>query len=63
LPDALRGKPLSQQALQVVLSLPGVSCVLNGIRHVAYVDDSLGAMALPSLTPEQALAVLRELRE
>lgn len=62
LPAALRGKPLSQLALGVVLSLPGVTCVLNGMRRTAYVEDSLGALALPPLAPEQALDVLREMK-
>jgi hypothetical protein len=63
LPPALRDRPLSQQALQVLLSLPGVACVLNGIRQVSYVDDSLGAVTLPALPPEQALDVLRRMRD
>ncbi len=35
---------LSQLALAVLLNLPGVSCVLNGMRTPAYVDDSFGAL-------------------
>ncbi len=63
LPEALRERPLSQLALLVVLSVPGVTCVLNGIRQVDYVEDSLGALSLPLLPPDQALAVLRRLGE
>lgn len=35
---------LSQLALAAVLNLSGVSCVLNGMRTPAYVDDSFGAL-------------------
>jgi hypothetical protein len=35
--------------------------VLNGIRQVDYVDDSLGALSLPLLPPVQALDVLRRM--
>jgi hypothetical protein len=61
LPPALRDKPLSQLALRVVLSVPGVTCVLNGMRSIAYVDDSLGALALHPLDAEQALEILRRM--
>lgn len=37
---------LSQLALATLLNLPGVSCVLNGMRTPAYVDDSLGALGI-----------------
>jgi aryl-alcohol dehydrogenase-like predicted oxidoreductase len=52
---------LSQLSLAAVLNLPGVSCVLNGMRRPAYVDDSLGALevdmpnaleVMGKLTPE-----------
>lgn len=35
---------LSQLALGAILNLPGVSCVLNGMRTPAYVQDSFGAL-------------------
>jgi aryl-alcohol dehydrogenase-like predicted oxidoreductase len=63
LPEAARGLPLSQQALLVALSTPGVTCVLNGARQPRYVDDSLGALALPPLAPGQSLEVLRGFAE
>ncbi len=63
MPEPLRGMPLSQLALLVLLSLPGVTCVLNGMRRAEYVADSLGALTLPPLAPDQALAVLRKLGE
>ncbi|HSE59731.1 MAG TPA: aldo/keto reductase [Nitrospiraceae bacterium] len=36
--------PLSQKALLVVMSTPGVTSVLNGMRTEAYVEDSFGAL-------------------
>jgi uncharacterized protein YyaL (SSP411 family)/aryl-alcohol dehydrogenase-like predicted oxidoreductase len=41
LPESRRRASLSQKALWVLASTPGVSCVLNGMRTPAYVDDSL----------------------
>ena len=43
------GQSLSRIAQHVLLQLPGVSCVLTGMRHRNYVDDSLGASALPAV--------------
>jgi len=44
LPAERRGEPLARKALWVLASTPGVSCVLNGMRRAAYVDDALAAM-------------------
>jgi len=44
LPPDLRGESLSRKALHVVASVPGVTCVLNGMRHPHYVEDSLGIL-------------------
>ncbi|MCI0408620.1 MAG: hypothetical protein L0191_08660, partial [Acidobacteria bacterium] len=41
LPEPLRGETLSRKALHAVASVPGVSCVLNGMRHSDYVADSM----------------------
>lgn len=41
LPDARRTAPLSQLALWLAASTPGVTAVLNGMRTPAYVADSL----------------------
>ena len=41
LPESLRGETLSRKGLHAVASLPGVSCVLNGMRHTDYVADSM----------------------
>ena len=44
LPTERRGASLSQKALWTVASTPGVTCVLNGMRTVEYVRDSLGIL-------------------
>jgi hypothetical protein len=45
LPAERRAESLSRKALWVLTSTPGVSCVLNGMRRPAYVEDSLGILA------------------
>ncbi len=42
LPEAIRREPLSRKALWIAASTPGVTCVLNGMRTPAYVENSLG---------------------
>jgi len=44
LPETKRKESLSRKALWVLVSTPGVTCVLNGMRAPAYVDDSLAVM-------------------
>ena len=44
LPESRRKESLSRKALWVLASTPGVTCVLNGMRTPAYVDDSLGIL-------------------
>lgn len=56
LPPELRGQSLSRIALSFAVSTPGVSCVLNGMRHPAYVDDALGILGLPPIKDVQAVA-------
>jgi aryl-alcohol dehydrogenase-like predicted oxidoreductase len=56
----LRGEPLSRLALDFIISTPGVTCALVGMRHPAYVADALGALDLPPI-PDVA-AVARALR-
>ncbi len=51
LPEARRGETLSRKALWVLASTPGVSAVLNGMRRPPYVDDALGILGWPPLTP------------
>jgi len=48
---------LSQIAMSVLLNLQGVSCVLNGMRRPAYVEDALGTVHLPKVN---ALSILKE---
>jgi uncharacterized protein YyaL (SSP411 family)/aryl-alcohol dehydrogenase-like predicted oxidoreductase len=50
LPAERRGESLSRKALWVVASTPGVSCVLNGMRRLPYVDDALGILPWPPLS-------------
>jgi uncharacterized protein YyaL (SSP411 family)/aryl-alcohol dehydrogenase-like predicted oxidoreductase len=45
LPMTKLGEPLSRKALWVLVSTPGVTCVLNGMRTPAYVTDSVGILA------------------
>jgi aryl-alcohol dehydrogenase-like predicted oxidoreductase len=44
LPAHRRAESLSRKALWVLASTPGVTCVLNGMRSVPYVEDSLKVM-------------------
>ena len=44
LPEPKRKESLSRKALWVLASTAGVTCVLNGMRSPAYVDDSLAVM-------------------
>ncbi len=41
LPEDKQNEPFSRKALWAVASTPGVTSVLNGMRHPVYVDDSL----------------------
>ena len=63
LPEDRRAESLSRKALWVVASTPGVTCVLNGMRTPAYVDDSLKILEWPALQPVDPLfAVIRQFR-
>jgi uncharacterized protein YyaL (SSP411 family)/aryl-alcohol dehydrogenase-like predicted oxidoreductase len=44
LPSERRGQTLAKKALWVLVSSPGVSSVLNGMRDEAYVDDAVEAL-------------------
>lgn len=46
LPEPLRSATLSQKAIAVLLSTPGIGTALVGMRRTAYVDDALAATAL-----------------
>ena len=41
LPETKHQEPFSRKALWALISTSGVSCVLNGMRHPVYVEDSL----------------------
>lgn len=59
---ALKATPtLSRKAIRVYRSLPGLHCVLVGMRSPAYVKDAL-AMD-PALSPEEAMAALEVIRD
>jgi hypothetical protein len=49
LPEERRGGSFSRKALWTVVSTPGVTCVLNGMRSVEYVQDALAVMEWPAL--------------
>ena len=49
LPKERLGESFSRKALWTVASTPGVTCVLNGMRTVEYVQDALGVIEWPVL--------------
>jgi len=51
---------LSRMAQNELLHLPGVSCVLNGMRRVEYVVDSMGAA---ELAPVDSITILKNFGE
>ncbi|MCC7103517.1 MAG: aldo/keto reductase [Chloroflexi bacterium] len=55
-PPALLHESLSRLALDFVVSTPGVTSALNGMRHLAYVHDAVGVMAMPPLPDVRAIA-------
>jgi hypothetical protein len=48
---------LSQIGISIIFNLKGVSCVLNGMRRPAYVEDALGSVHLPKV---DALSLLKK---
>ncbi|MEZ4227369.1 MAG: aldo/keto reductase [Polyangiaceae bacterium] len=54
LPADLRTAGLSQKALHVVASTPGVSTVLVGMRSVEWVDDAVATLRWPRLADTRA---------
>ena len=52
--------PLSQRALQVLVSSP-VDCVLVGMRQDLYVQDVLAALSLPRVPKEEVQQLLMAL--
>jgi hypothetical protein len=49
IPEGIRTESLSRKALLAVASVGGVTCVLNGMRHPRYVEDSMGILKLPRI--------------
>jgi L-glyceraldehyde 3-phosphate reductase len=47
------GRPLPELALHFVLSQPGVSVTLLGMRHQAHLAGNLDHLAAPALTAEE----------
>jgi hypothetical protein len=58
LPEQRRAATLSQKALWILASTPGVTSVLNGMRVPAYVDDALQILRWEPLADPQRLYAL-----
>jgi aryl-alcohol dehydrogenase-like predicted oxidoreductase len=64
-PDTVPPEPLSRMATRVLLSLPGLTSVLVGMRRPAYVDDLMAVPAQPPpdpIDPNRAEKILRAFR-
>ncbi|MBM4133649.1 MAG: DUF255 domain-containing protein [Nitrospira sp.] len=55
LPESRRNESLSRKALWVLASTPGVTCVLNGMRTQAYVEDSAGILGWAPLPDPRSI--------
>jgi hypothetical protein len=55
LPESKRGESLSRKALWVLMSTPGVTSVLNGMRTVPYVKDSTALLGWKPLSDPAAV--------
>jgi hypothetical protein len=53
------GESLSRLAMNVLINLPGLDCVLNGMRRAEYVEDAMGTVDLP---PVDGLGILSAFR-
>jgi len=42
-------------AMNVLINLPGLDCILNGMRRLEYVEDAMGTVNLP---PVDGLKIL-----
>jgi aryl-alcohol dehydrogenase-like predicted oxidoreductase len=58
-PDTVPPEPLSQMATRVLLSLPGLTSVLVGMRRFEYVDDLMALPVQPALDGEKILRAFR----
>jgi aryl-alcohol dehydrogenase-like predicted oxidoreductase len=61
-PDTVPPEPLSRVATRLLLSLPGLTSVLVGMRRLEYVDDLMELPAESPLDPEVAEKILRAFR-
>jgi len=55
LPTSHRTASLSQKMLWLLMSTPGVTCVLNGMRTPKYVEDSLAILRWEPITDTQPI--------
>jgi hypothetical protein len=55
LPSTIHAESLSRKALHALTSAAGVTCVLCGMRRVAYVDDAMGVMEWERLADTSAM--------
>jgi len=63
LPLVRQGEGLSRKALWTLVSTPGVSCVLLGMRHPSYVEDGMAILAWPPLPDVRPIyEVMRQVR-
>jgi aryl-alcohol dehydrogenase-like predicted oxidoreductase len=46
---------LSRKSLAILANVPGVTCVLNGMRTPKYVKDSMGIMKLPAFSVSEEI--------
>ena len=55
LPSNTQPQSLSQRSLSVLANTRGVTCVLNGMREIRYVNDSLGIFSIPPFLVKKEL--------
>jgi len=60
--DTVPPEPLSRMAVRLLLSLPGLTSVLVGMRRPEYVDDLMTLPDEPPLDPRMAETILRAFR-
>jgi aryl-alcohol dehydrogenase-like predicted oxidoreductase len=54
-PDLKTTETLSQKTLQVLTSVPGIDCVLLGMRSTRYVEDAFVAFTQPAISQAEKL--------
>jgi aryl-alcohol dehydrogenase-like predicted oxidoreductase len=58
-PDTVPPEPLSRMAVRLLLSLPGLTAVLAGMRRLEYVNDLMELPSLPLVDGEKILRAFR----